>query len=295
MQYNELITYKIYEFTEGVELRKLAKLPLKFSNDLLYLSHRDESTFDCLTLQQTQTQYLLMMTKHLTLFVFLFFLCGQAYGQKYNVKNFDLEGDIDAWFSARYDSVSIRPIIGPLVIVSPPRPTTNSFFIENIRGWVDASLIYDRQSYTSIRLKYDIEQQIIYTPHPINLQPIALDQRLVNKFTTPIGTFKPRENAKGYYLVIYDGENHELIKESEKRLIIDDRVFEYARTDEMYLMKGSEKIRIRKANSFLKIFPNSKKEIKKHMRTKTSRALKRENKEAFLVQIAQYCDNLSDR
>ena len=235
------------------------------------------------------------MTKRLAFLVLLVLLHWNAQGQKYSIKDFNLEGDIDAWFSARFDSVNIKPIIGPLVLVAPPRPSTNAFFAEKQRDWLNASLMYDNQFYKSIRLKYDIEQQLVYTPHPDNLQPVGLDQKLVNWFQTSLGVFKPREDGKGYYLIIYNGEHLNLTKESSKRLIIDDRVFEYARTDEVYLLMDNDKTRIRKAKSFLKLFPSHKKEIKKYMRSKASREIKRENKENYLVHIAQYCDNLDGR
>ena len=217
------------------------------------------------------------------------------YGQNntHSLKNLNLEGDIDSWFNANSDSANIKPLIGPLPIASPPRRTSNVFFIESSRNWNEASMTYDNQFYNRVRMKYDLDKQIIYILNPLSLQPVTLNQDLVNWIKSPVGTFKPRLDDKGYYLIIYDGKSNKLIKESSKNLVIDAGEFEYKRTDNIYWLSESGKKPVRNAKAFPKLFPNHKKEIKRYMRQKESREIKRTSKEQYLIHIAEYCDNLS--
>tara|TARA_R110001592_G_scaffold11468_1_gene56592 strand:+ start:1316 stop:2020 length:705 start_codon:yes stop_codon:yes gene_type:complete len=231
--------------------------------------------------------------KRISLLALLILIQVQVYGQQYSLKEFNLEGDINTWYSSRFDSVNIKPMIGSLPSLASQRPKVNAFFTENTLDWMKASIMYDNQLYNSVRIKYDIEQQIAYISHPLNLQTISLNQQLVNWFRTPAGVFKPKNGETGYYLIIFEGEQVSLVKDSSKHLVIEDREFEYARTDELYLFTDNQKVHIKNARSYVKQFPSHKKEIKKFMRSKESREMKRIGKESFLIHIAKYCDNLS--
>lgn len=234
-----------------------------------------------------------IMMKRTTLFVLFILIQWEVYGQQYSLKDFDLDGNISDWYSARFDSVNIKPMIGPLPTLLSQQPKVNAFFMENTLDWMEASIMYDNQLYNRVRIKYDIDQQIAYISHPLNSQLISLNQRLVNWFRTPAGVFKPKKDETGYYLIIFEGTQLSFIKESSKRLVIADREFDYARTDELYLIINDQKTRIKNARSYLKLFPTHKKEIKKFMRLNESSEIRRINKESFLVHIAKYCDNLS--
>ncbi|KYG84806.1 hypothetical protein AWW67_01805 [Roseivirga seohaensis] len=229
----------------------------------------------------------------LSLITLLILIQIKVYGQQYNLKDFNLEGDINTWYSARFDSVNIKPMTGVLASLASQRPKVNAFFTENTLDWMKASIMYDNQRYDNVRIKYDIEQQLAYISHPLNKQTITLDQQLVNWFRTPAGIFKPKNEATGYYLIIFEGEQLSLVKESSKRLVIQNREFDYARTDELFLLTNNEKVRIKNRKSYLKQFPTHKKEIKKFMRSQESREINRMGKESFLIHLAKYCDNLS--
>ncbi|KYG76687.1 hypothetical protein AWN68_06580 [Roseivirga echinicomitans] len=217
----------------------------------------------------------------------------EGYGQQYSLKDFNLEGDINTWYSMRFDSVNIKPMTGALPSLVSQRPRVNAFFMENTLDWMEASIMYDNQLYSSVRMKYNIEQQVAYISHPLTYQTVSLDQKLVNWFRTPAGVFKPKNEATGYYLIIFEGEQLSFVKESAKKLDIKDREFEYTRTDEFYLLTDNERVRVKNKGSYLKQFPSHKKEIKKFMRLKESREIKRIGKENFLIHLAKYCDNLS--
>ncbi|WP_323757474.1 hypothetical protein [Roseivirga sp.] len=231
--------------------------------------------------------------KYIPLLVLLILIQLKGYGQQYSLKDFNLEGDINNWYSARFDSVNIKPMTGPLPNLASQRPKVNAFFTENTLDWMKASIMYDNQLYSSVRMKYNIEQQVAYISHPLTYQTVSLDQKLVNWFRTPAGVFKPKNEATGYYLIIFEGEQLSFVKESAKKLDIKDREFEYTRTDEFYLLTGNERVRVKNKGSYLKQFPSHKKEIKKFIRLKESREIKRIGKENFLIHLAKYCDNLS--
>ncbi|WP_339606478.1 hypothetical protein [uncultured Roseivirga sp.] len=231
--------------------------------------------------------------KRTILLVILFLAQWEVYGQQYSLKDFDLEGDINRWYSANFDSVNIKPLTGQLPVLLSQRPKVNAFFMENTLDWMKASMMYDNQLYSGVRIKYDIDQQLAYIAHPLNSQLITLNQTLVNWFETPAGVFKPKQNETGYYLVIFEGEQLSFVKESAKRLVIEDREFDYERTDELYLLVDNQKVHIKNARSFVKQFPSKKKEIKSFMRSKESLRIRRLSKESSLIHIAKYCDKLS--
>jgi len=231
--------------------------------------------------------------KCIPLLVLLILIQLKGYGQQYSLKDFNLEGDINTWYSARFDSVNIKPMTGPLPSLASQRPKVNAFFTENTLDWMNASIMYDNQRYDNVRIKYDIEQQLAYISHPLNLQTISIDQQRVSWFSTSAGVFKPKNNATGYSLIIFEGKQVSFVKESSKRLVIEDREFDYARTDELYLLTNEQRVHIKNKRSYLKQFPSHKKEIKKFMRSKESREIKRIGKESFFIHIAKYCDNLS--
>ena len=161
--------------------------------------------------------------KRLTFIVLLILIQIKVYGQQYSLKDFNLEGDINTWYSTYFDSVNIKPVIGVLPNLASQRPKVNAFFTENTLDWIKASIMYDNQCYDNIRIKYDIEQQLAYISHPLTKQSITLDQKLVNWFRTPVGVFKPKNDVTGYYLIIFEGEQVSLVKESSKRLVIQNR------------------------------------------------------------------------
>lgn len=234
------------------------------------------------------------MIKRFLLFTLFLFACAALSAQNISTKNLDLEGNIDKWFNSHFDSANVKPMIGPLPIVSPPRRTTNVFFIEESRDWNRVSMMYDHQEYNNVRMKYDIDKQVIYILNPQTLQPVILNQELVNWIKSPLGTFKPRENSTGYYLIIFEGNNLSLVKESRKDLIVNAGEFEYKRTDNIYLLQENLRTTVRNPKSLIKQFPNHKKEIKRFMRQKESKEVKRSSKEDYLVLIAEYCDNLAN-
>jgi len=217
-----------------------------------------------------------------------------AVGQTYSIRNLNLEDDIASWFNSQFDSANIKPLIGPFPNVSPPRRTTNVYFIEDSRNWNKSTLMYDNQVYNDILMKYDIEKQLVYALNPLSLQPVTLNQKKVNWIKTSIGTFKPRVDSQGYFLIIFEGDKFSLIKESSKDLIVNSGEFKYKRYDSISLVSDDEQVPVRNARSFVKLFPSHKREIKKFMRLRQLREIKKANKEKYLIQIAEYCDNLSD-
>lgn len=214
----------------------------------------------------------------------------QVLGQGYKIENFNLEGNLDAWFHSNFDSANTKPMIGALPLVSPPRRMTNVFFMEKSQDWVMADLTYDNHFYGNARLRYDIEKQVIYVLNPLLLQPITLNQNLVNRIDTPIGAFKPRKDAQGYYLILSEGKTFSLIKESSKQSVVEGTEIQYQRLDRYYLLYSDRKEALANTRSLLKKFPEHKKEIKKYMRQRESRMIKIQDKERYLIHIAAFCD-----
>lgn len=232
------------------------------------------------------------MKKSLIFFSLFFLSQLSSYCQEYSLKNFNLEGDINAWFKANFDSANVKPMIGALPIVSPPRRRSSVFFVEKSQDWVTADLTYDSHFYSKAKLRYDLEKQVIYILNPLSLQPITLNQNLVNKIETELGVLKARKDSKGYYLILSEGNNFSLTKESSKNSVLEGTEFKYKRVDKYYLLFSDRKKIIINARSLLKRFPEYKKEIKKFMRTKESRQLKTLDKEKHLIHIAEYCDSI---
>ena len=232
------------------------------------------------------------MKKTLIFFTLFILVHLDSYSQEYSIKYFNLDGNIDAWFKANFDSANVKPMIGALPIVSPPRRRSSVFFVEKSQDWVTADLTYDSHFYSNAKLRYDLEKQVIYILNPLSLQPITLNQNLVNKIETELGVLKARKDSKGYYLVLSKGNNFSLIKESSKHSVVEGTEFQYQRVDKYYLLFSDRKEVIVNARSLLKRFPDYKKEIKKFMRTKESRQLKTLDKEKHLIHIAEYCDSI---
>jgi len=236
---------------------------------------------------------LLYMNRHIVIIIMLLATHWQLKSQGYSIKEFDLSGDINSWYTAHFDSINTKPLIGAWPSVSPPGANTNNFFFENAQNWTVASMKYDNHVYHNLNIRYDIEKHTAYLQHPLFWQPLIVNQEMVDWFKTPAGTFKPKKDEKGYYLVLFEGKNLSYTKESSKRVIAKEGALEYKRTNDLFLLTEDKKIRVERAKGFLKQFEAHKKDIKQFMRTREIRNIKRDSKEAYLTRIAEYCDNLS--
>ncbi|WP_268124438.1 hypothetical protein [Roseivirga pacifica] len=224
-------------------------------------------------------------------FIFLLLLAHfSAMSQGYNLDQFNLEGDLNKWYSNLFDSTNTKPLTGPVPSLPRSGSGTYVFFIEEEPNWLESTLNYDNRLYTNVRLKYDILNQEVYVLHPLHLQPLSLNQEQVVFFKTPYGTFKPKTNSKGYSLMFFEGNTLSFVKESSKRLIAKDGELSYKRSDDYFLITAEKKLQIRNAKSFAKLYPAHEKEIKRFMRSKDAKRIKRRDKEEYLTHVAKFCD-----
>jgi len=167
----------------------------------------------------------------------------------------------------------------------------------------DGDVYYDNFLYTNIPLLYDVTLDQIVLPAPAGSLLFKLENQKVASFKVHGHTFirlvtdSVAQSAirTGFYDVLVDGKTKALAKRiKEPAEDITERGMEgsFLVKDKFFVFKNERYFPVSTKKSLLKIFAENKKELQKFIRSQRL-SFKKENREASLVKLVQYYNNLS--
>lgn len=217
-----------------------------------------------------------------------FLFCVNSYAQnsessKPPVKQFDLE----ALFETRLGSASVNGIIGVYEPMSATYQGESPFFKDGV--WLKSTLVYRGKRYDEIEMMYDLKKDILFIRHPKTLEPVMLEQSLVDSFTMAGYTFNWLDVEKpGFFEVLYSKNSYSLLKKHEKQEIIGNGRMKYLMGDRYYLSSIKDLERIKSVKFFYRLFSEHKSEIRGFYRKSVKKKFKEEPGEAYVL-LFQFC------
>ncbi len=210
--------------------------------------------------------------------------------EKYNIGDFSLEGDLDAWYESKNRSVGSLEAVGTYLTVSAPFLSLKDQYIS--KYWELSNISYRGRVFHNVGLVYDTFLDVVFLKDPLRSFPIKVQQDHVEWFEIKGHHFERVEGQEGFYEVLYNGDSHTLLKKVrivKKGESSHTEEAYYERTNK-YLMKMNGQLKpVLKKSSFIKLFPSRKADInnyvKANLRSKFNKDL-----DASLIQLAELCD-----
>ncbi|REA62369.1 hypothetical protein DSL64_08890 [Dyadobacter luteus] len=163
---------------------------------------------------------------------------------------------------------------GRVYYIYDPRMEEHQFFTD--RKWYRGSVLSEGQRYDSIPMMYDIVKDQLVVRH-LNGDPMVVASEKVKCFTNYGELFIWYEKGKGieptmvtgFYNLFYDGPTHLLIRRTKTRQekIVDRKVITvFPQKDFYYVRKGGQYYAVRSKKSFLSLFPDHKRALRRVLR-----------------------------
>ena len=170
---------------------------------------------------------------------------------------------------------------------------------------VNGSVLYDGILYPDLQLRYDIVNDVVVIRHPSQegyISDVQIPGDKISRFTIPEHNFirinsdslSETNIPTGFYDQIYNGTVQVLVKRM-KRLVesagSSEIQKEFVYKERFYIYRNNEYHQIRGRRSFLKLFPERKKEIKRFLKKNNLRF--NYDKEKAILKATQYFDQLN--
>jgi len=226
--------------------------------------------------------------------IFFIFCTSKAFSQ-YDASSLDLDGDVSIWFDQQFGIDNTQLVLGTYQKIQLS-VNSHPFFID--KYWIKGSLAYRGQKFQNINMRYDIFQDYVIITHPTNLtlsnQPIRLFNEELESFELEGHTFLNLSDlveGKGIYESLFKGEKLHFVSKRVKEFAVESNSenAEYKTFDYYYIVRKNELNRIKNRKSFIKLYPDLKKEIKKFtISNGLSGNMKNEHS---MIQLAKFCDS----
>lgn len=247
----------------------------------------------------------MILKVNIALFLLILLSCNDLLGQMINVDSFFIrtskEKAINMYFDYMDDQLSVfngweykdydRFIEG------------DQFFLTNEA--VEGSVTYDGVTYPNLQIRYDIANDVVVLRHPSQsgyISDVQIPGNRISSFSILEHDFIRIESdsitdtnlSSGFYDLIHDSE-YKVLAKRIKSLVesagISNVEKEFIYKERFYVFKDGEYYPIRGRRSFLKIFPERKKEIRRFMRRNNLRFS--EDKEKAIKGASHYYDQLN--
>lgn len=236
----------------------------------------------------------------LGLFLMLSFLVSyQSLSQgSFSLEGFDLSGDLESWYDREIGLKNTVLQTGSLMDFSVKSRKSHPYF--NTKFWVKGDLVYQGQSFESIPMIYNIEEDALVIQEVVyehSGRPIKLISNQVSEFTLEGRTFKFIKESigpfeEGFFEMLYEGEEISLLAKRTKLLEINSTgELEYEEKDRYYLKKGNNYHTIYRKSSLIRLFKTHEKDIRLFIRKNNIEILKVETDFQFAT-LVQYCGSL---
>ncbi len=227
-----------------------------------------------------------------TIVLFSLCLATVQVSAQYSTEGLDLDKDVSTWFDKQIGLEKTQIVLGeyqPFQFY----PYSHPFYQE--KYWMDGSIKYRGEVFNGLKIRYNAFEDYVLLLHPTDHslagEPIRLNNADISWFTLDQDLFyhfKDLDSKSGIYHLLYDGSQ---LKFAAKRVKVETvaETQSYRSDDSYYLIEGSSMVSIKNTSSFVRKFPEYKKEIKQYGNQISRKVSK--NSEAYLASLAEWCNN----
>ena len=217
--------------------------------------------------------------------------------------DFDLEGDLDAWYDQALGIKYHDLFEGVQVAIPTKSPFGHQFFGD--ANWAIGSIRFDGKDYSNIQMLYDLENDVVLVRN-LNAQDpagqsIKIQQAKIEEFQVHGEVFKkfdvPDEipTKSGIYHALVEGPAVSVIvKRGKSTKVFDDgfnRGLQYYTRDRYFIKTDDVIIPFKGKGSFFGLFPEYKSELKTF--AKSRRLNIKKDFDDDIRQFVGYCNEIS--
>jgi len=217
---------------------------------------------------------------------------------QYKLDDLDLSGNLYSWYDAAIGKNNTGILIGEYQPIFRNSKNTHQFYISD--QWTYSLLSFRNQTYDSIALLYDLDNDVLVIRHPTDFrfhsQPIKVTQSQVAWFRLHDHTFKYYDENEpapdpGFYDELFAGENIKLFVKRIKNMETS-QTSEYISADKYYFSHQGKYYRIGGRITFLRIFKENRPKIRRYAISNRLKIKTRPEYEANMIQLSQYINDL---
>lgn len=227
-------------------------------------------------------------------FGFLFW--SSVLSAQYSLSGFSLSDDPVSWYDNQVGTENTLLLNGEKVEFTRKSPVSHAYYLEMI--WIDMEITYSGQLFRKVPALYNLEEDFLIVKKPNSIAtPFKLTRDLVSSFKTGEDHFifindTINHRPEGYYKLLYESENMRLLGKVFKQLNIVSGVLTYTQDQEYFLEVANSYHRVVRFGDLKKLFPAYKRELKVRKKELSLKGRYTEGKEARLVQLVKFCDNI---
>lgn len=203
------------------------------------------------------------------------------------------------WYDQQIGLKGTELITGQLAFPEQKAVVSHPYF--QTSRWLNEDIEYRNIAFNDVSLIYDVHKDLLYIKNPGELivvnQAILPNQDQVSSFTYNGNSFKYLTGKEapidaGFYDMLHEGNQLSLIVKRIKEVKVgtNSGESEYVSTDK-YFLNGDNIYNFSNKRTFLKIFPEKKKEIRKYINQNHIKVAK-PGYDAQLINLTKYCESI---
>lgn len=221
----------------------------------------------------------------------------ESFSQQIINKELDLSQDLSIW----YDSVAglDKTVLRQGILADLERKALHTHpFLYDFK-WQLGDVLYQDQQFKNVMLIYNLEEDVLLTMgEGISryTQFIELKSDRISNFRIRNSKYKwmnesIQRNDSGFYEILYEGDQLDLIAKRTKTLNLNDAQLIYEQKDEYYVHYQNEYFTINNSGDLSRKFKSNRRLIKDFARQNQIRKLNAEVDHEFIALI-KFCDDL---
>lgn len=213
------------------------------------------------------------------------------------VNSLDLDGDVDSWFDQAIGYNNTGILIGRYQEIGRNSRSSHPFYGQDV--WADIRMEYRGETYQDLVALYDLQKDLMVIRHPTDLsfhsQPILLNQGQIAWFEMNGNLFRLFDEEilllpPGFMEVLHEGTYGLSLYAKRIRQSKAEQTLVYTVEDRYIIDKNGTYFRFRNLRSFIRLFGDQKKQIRKFVRQNQLRVKKQNDQD--LRMLAAFCDEL---
>lgn len=168
------------------------------------------------------------------------------------------------WYDKAIGLEASELMYAPVVKMSRKSFSTHRFFAD--KTWLEGSIAYNGQSYHSVPILFDIEQQQVILKHPQEFRSdgILVDMSKLERFEVSGHHFErvPVSGDARFYDILYAGESVTFVSRRNKISKTETNEVVYQDNSTFYLVGEEKLIPVKRTSHVIKAYPEYKNIIK---------------------------------
>lgn len=235
-----------------------------------------------------------MISRFACIFVWLSVL-GSTIQAQVSVATLDLDHDIESWYQEQIGQNNTPIANGAYYRIEAQTPSQHQFLESPI--WDVGTVVIHGQRFDSVRLLYNLFYDLLIVENSgvyrSNYQPLEPNQKAVEAFNIHDLHFVNIESdsissGKGFYEMVYEGENLNLLSKRSKLKTVNEREVQYFQERQYYLQIGKNFYQYKNRRTLYDIFPEHKKEIRAYAKNSSNGMSRRDPNTIYYLTL--YCE-----